>query len=153
MSVCYISESKQPKKVCQLYCHAYGTSAYYKLSSKVEDGTKCSEDTSNICVDGQCIVSLQYIFKLKIVKVWKQSVLSFHRVIFIDFITGFKCLYDWNMVNARISPKRICLYKRTLKNASDNAFLLLFYSSTTASFVILLQYWTRSVPKVFLVYF
>ena len=60
-----ISEKKEPKKVCQLYCHVYGTSAYYKLSSKVEDGTPCSEETSNICVDGQCLVSIKLYACLK----------------------------------------------------------------------------------------
>ena len=44
---------------CKLYCHVDTNKAfYYRLESKVIDGTKCHPDTSDICVNGRCVVSV-----------------------------------------------------------------------------------------------
>ena len=43
---------------CKLFCKVSTSNAYYLLSDKVEDGTKCGPDTSDICVNGQCRVNL-----------------------------------------------------------------------------------------------
>uniref|UniRef100_A0A8C9R511 ADAM metallopeptidase with thrombospondin type 1 motif 16 n=1 Tax=Scleropages formosus TaxID=113540 RepID=A0A8C9R511_SCLFO len=39
---------------CKLYCYAEGFDFFFALSSKVKDGTLCSEDSSNVCIDGLC---------------------------------------------------------------------------------------------------
>ncbi|XP_071481500.1 A disintegrin and metalloproteinase with thrombospondin motifs 9-like [Diadema antillarum] len=39
---------------CKLYCRVAGSNAYYEMSRKVVDGTKCGPDTDDICVQGQC---------------------------------------------------------------------------------------------------
>lgn len=41
---------------CKLYCKVTTSRAYYKLSEKVIDGTKCGPDTSDMCVNGKCMV-------------------------------------------------------------------------------------------------
>ena len=42
---------------CALVCHVAGQkSSFYRLATKVVDGTKCSPDTSDVCVNGRCIV-------------------------------------------------------------------------------------------------
>ncbi|XP_034142841.1 A disintegrin and metalloproteinase with thrombospondin motifs 16 [Esox lucius] len=40
--------------LCKLYCYADGYDFFYALSSKVRDGTLCSQDNSNVCIDGLC---------------------------------------------------------------------------------------------------
>ncbi|XP_037533012.1 A disintegrin and metalloproteinase with thrombospondin motifs 16 isoform X2 [Nematolebias whitei] len=40
--------------VCKLYCFAEGYDFFFALASKVKDGTLCSKDTSNVCIDGLC---------------------------------------------------------------------------------------------------
>ncbi|ELU06312.1 hypothetical protein CAPTEDRAFT_158288 [Capitella teleta] len=40
---------------CKLYCKVTTSRAYYKLSEKVIDGTKCGPDTSDMCVNGKCM--------------------------------------------------------------------------------------------------
>lgn len=40
---------------CKLYCRAVGTSAYFVLKDKVIDGTPCSPDTFDMCVNGKCL--------------------------------------------------------------------------------------------------
>ena len=32
--------------------------AYYQLSDRVEDGTKCTYDSSDICINGHCRVGV-----------------------------------------------------------------------------------------------
>lgn len=44
--------------VCKLYCFAEGYDFFFALASKVKDGTTCSQDTSNVCIDGLCEVTL-----------------------------------------------------------------------------------------------
>uniref|UniRef100_A0A673SW10 ADAM metallopeptidase with thrombospondin type 1 motif 16 n=1 Tax=Suricata suricatta TaxID=37032 RepID=A0A673SW10_SURSU len=39
---------------CKLYCVAEGFDFFFSLSNKVKDGTPCSEDSRNVCVDGTC---------------------------------------------------------------------------------------------------
>lgn len=43
---------------CKLYCNAVGTSAYYLLKHKVIDGTPCTPDSNDICVNGKCMVNI-----------------------------------------------------------------------------------------------
>uniref|UniRef100_A0A3P9JVS4 ADAM metallopeptidase with thrombospondin type 1 motif 16 n=1 Tax=Oryzias latipes TaxID=8090 RepID=A0A3P9JVS4_ORYLA len=40
--------------VCKLYCFAEGYDFFFALASKVKDGTLCSKDNTNVCVDGLC---------------------------------------------------------------------------------------------------
>ncbi|XP_030639093.1 A disintegrin and metalloproteinase with thrombospondin motifs 16 [Chanos chanos] len=40
--------------MCKLYCLAEGYDFFFALSSKVRDGTQCSQDSSNVCIDGLC---------------------------------------------------------------------------------------------------
>ncbi|XP_028986164.1 A disintegrin and metalloproteinase with thrombospondin motifs 16 [Betta splendens] len=40
--------------VCKLYCFAEGYDFFFALASKVRDGTLCSQDSSNVCIDGLC---------------------------------------------------------------------------------------------------
>uniref|UniRef100_W5KZF1 ADAM metallopeptidase with thrombospondin type 1 motif 16 n=1 Tax=Astyanax mexicanus TaxID=7994 RepID=W5KZF1_ASTMX len=40
--------------VCKLYCFAEGYDFFFALSSKVRDGTPCTQDSSNVCIDGIC---------------------------------------------------------------------------------------------------
>ncbi|KAM5168930.1 A disintegrin and metalloproteinase with thrombospondin motifs 16 [Callospermophilus lateralis] len=40
--------------LCKLYCIAEGFDFFFSLSNKVKDGTPCSEDSRNVCVDGIC---------------------------------------------------------------------------------------------------
>ncbi|XP_015229727.1 PREDICTED: A disintegrin and metalloproteinase with thrombospondin motifs 16-like [Cyprinodon variegatus] len=40
--------------VCKLYCLAEGYDFFFALASKVRDGTLCSKDSSNVCIDGLC---------------------------------------------------------------------------------------------------
>ena len=42
---------------CKLYCRMAGTAIYFKLRDKVIDGTPCNQETTDICVDGKCMVS------------------------------------------------------------------------------------------------
>lgn len=44
--------------VCKLYCFAEGYDFFFALASKVTDGTLCSQDSSNVCIDGLCEVML-----------------------------------------------------------------------------------------------
>lgn len=46
---------------CQLFCMADSEKFYHKLADKVIDGTPCSPDTKDVCVDGGCRVSSTYI--------------------------------------------------------------------------------------------
>uniref|UniRef100_A0AAV2MBL6 A disintegrin and metalloproteinase with thrombospondin motifs 16 n=1 Tax=Knipowitschia caucasica TaxID=637954 RepID=A0AAV2MBL6_KNICA len=40
--------------ICKLYCFAEGYDFFFALASKVKDGTLCSQDSSNVCIDGLC---------------------------------------------------------------------------------------------------
>ncbi|XP_038067052.1 A disintegrin and metalloproteinase with thrombospondin motifs 18-like [Patiria miniata] len=42
------------KEACKLYCMAEGFDFYFPLSSKVHDGTRCSHDNLDTCVNGVC---------------------------------------------------------------------------------------------------
>ncbi|KAM6455045.1 A disintegrin and metalloproteinase with thrombospondin motifs 16 isoform 2-T2 [Liasis olivaceus] len=42
--------------LCKLYCIAEGFDFFFSLSNKVKDGTPCSEDSRNVCIDGICEV-------------------------------------------------------------------------------------------------
>ncbi|XP_063778882.1 A disintegrin and metalloproteinase with thrombospondin motifs 16 isoform X2 [Pseudophryne corroboree] len=39
---------------CKLYCIAEGYDFFFSLSNKVKDGTRCSEHSNNMCIDGIC---------------------------------------------------------------------------------------------------
>jgi len=43
---------------CKLYCSVsdLSTTNFYKMNDKVEDGTKCTKDGTDICVGGACLV-------------------------------------------------------------------------------------------------
>ncbi|XP_077454766.1 A disintegrin and metalloproteinase with thrombospondin motifs 16 isoform X1 [Stigmatopora argus] len=40
--------------VCKLYCFAEGYDFFFALASKVKDGTLCTQDSNNVCIDGLC---------------------------------------------------------------------------------------------------
>ncbi|XP_008832791.1 A disintegrin and metalloproteinase with thrombospondin motifs 16 [Nannospalax galili] len=44
----------EDQDLCKLYCIAEGFDFFFSLSNKVRDGTPCSEDSRNVCVDGMC---------------------------------------------------------------------------------------------------
>nr|XP_023481639.1 A disintegrin and metalloproteinase with thrombospondin motifs 16 isoform X1 [Equus caballus] len=44
----------EDQDLCKLYCIAEGFDFFFSLSNKVKDGTPCSEDSRNVCVDGIC---------------------------------------------------------------------------------------------------
>uniref|UniRef100_A0A8C9P777 ADAM metallopeptidase with thrombospondin type 1 motif 16 n=1 Tax=Spermophilus dauricus TaxID=99837 RepID=A0A8C9P777_SPEDA len=49
--------------LCKLYCIAEGFDFFFSLSNKVKDGTPCSEDSRNVCVDGICeVMMIAYSF-------------------------------------------------------------------------------------------
>ena len=42
---------------CKLYCSVRGIQPnYYKMNDKVEDGTRCTKNGPDICVNGKCKV-------------------------------------------------------------------------------------------------
>ena len=45
---------------CKLICKVAGSTAYYQLAKKVIDGTPCSPEKDDICVQGRCLVSCQF---------------------------------------------------------------------------------------------
>ena len=52
------TSSAQSFDPCALVCHVEGQkSSFYRLATKVVDGTKCSPDSSDVCVNGRCVVS------------------------------------------------------------------------------------------------
>ncbi|XP_076832008.1 A disintegrin and metalloproteinase with thrombospondin motifs 8 [Brachyhypopomus gauderio] len=44
-----------PRDRCRLFCRARGSSEFKVFQAKVIDGTRCSPDTTSVCVQGQCI--------------------------------------------------------------------------------------------------
>lgn len=50
------------KDRCKLFCRVAGNTAYYQLKDRVIDGTPCGPDTSDICVQGLCRVSVFFFF-------------------------------------------------------------------------------------------
>lgn len=42
---------------CELNCMPRGERFYYRHKSKVTDGTRCNDESNDVCVDGQCQVS------------------------------------------------------------------------------------------------
>lgn len=40
--------------MCKLYCRVKHDSSYYLLRDKVRDGTKCTVNSFDICVNGMC---------------------------------------------------------------------------------------------------
>lgn len=52
--------------VCKLYCFAEGYDFFFALASKVKDGTLCSHDSSNVCIDGLCEVKCSKVYNFLI---------------------------------------------------------------------------------------
>ncbi|KAJ1175049.1 hypothetical protein NDU88_000340 [Pleurodeles waltl] len=44
-----------PRDKCKLICRANGTGYFYVLAPKVVDGTRCTPDSTSLCVQGKCI--------------------------------------------------------------------------------------------------
>lgn len=42
--------------ICKLYCIAEDFDFFFAMSSKVNDGTSCSDLTPDVCIDGICEV-------------------------------------------------------------------------------------------------
>ncbi len=57
---------KDTRRKCTLFCKPDERSNFAVLSPQVIDGTKCSPDSFDICVNGFCLV-----FKLKILTILK----------------------------------------------------------------------------------
>ena len=49
------------KEACKLYCMADGFDFYFPLSSKVHDGTQCSRNGPDVCINGVCQVSVMHL--------------------------------------------------------------------------------------------
>lgn len=43
---------------CELNCMPHGERFYYRHKVKVVDGTRCNDETNDVCVDGKCQVSI-----------------------------------------------------------------------------------------------
>ena len=50
--------------ICKLYCIAEDFDFFFAMSSKVKDGTSCSDLKGDICIDGVCEVHWLHEFKL-----------------------------------------------------------------------------------------
>ena len=48
--------SQDPRRKCTLFCKPEDRSNFAVLSPQVIDGTKCSLDSDDICVNGFCLV-------------------------------------------------------------------------------------------------
>ncbi|XP_015223843.1 A disintegrin and metalloproteinase with thrombospondin motifs 18 isoform X2 [Lepisosteus oculatus] len=44
----------EAEDICKLYCIAEDFDFFFAMSSKVKDGTKCSDHTGDVCIDGIC---------------------------------------------------------------------------------------------------
>lgn len=42
--------------ICKLYCIAEDFDFFFAMSSKVKDGTSCSDNKGGVCIDGICEV-------------------------------------------------------------------------------------------------
>lgn len=42
--------------ICKLYCIAEDFDFFFAMSSKVKDGTSCSDHKGDVCIDGVCEV-------------------------------------------------------------------------------------------------
>lgn len=42
--------------ICKLYCIAEDYDFFFAMSSKVKDGTTCSDHKEDVCIDGVCEV-------------------------------------------------------------------------------------------------
>lgn len=46
--------------ICKLYCIAEDFDFFFAMSSKVKDGTSCSDHGGDVCIDGVCEVQCLY---------------------------------------------------------------------------------------------
>lgn len=53
----WVPYTKAPNP-CELNCMPRGERFYYRHKDKVVDGTRCSDESNDVCVNGQCQVSL-----------------------------------------------------------------------------------------------
>lgn len=53
---------------CELNCMPRGERFYFRHKAKVTDGTRCNDESNDVCVDGQCQVSVFYKKRKKIEK-------------------------------------------------------------------------------------
>ena len=49
-----LSPPVKPSDRCKLFCRVSDSSAYYLLKERVQDGTPCTPDTDDMCVNGAC---------------------------------------------------------------------------------------------------
>lgn len=42
---------------CELLCEAEGYAFFDRLAAQVVDGTSCDEESNDVCIAGQCVVS------------------------------------------------------------------------------------------------
>ena len=52
----WVPYTRAPNK-CELNCMPRGERFYYRHRRRVIDGTLCDDQSTNVCVDGQCLVS------------------------------------------------------------------------------------------------
>lgn len=54
--LCFSARAEQ----CKLYCAVKGLrqTNYYKVADEVVDGTRCTREGNNVCVNGVCEVTL-----------------------------------------------------------------------------------------------
>lgn len=45
---------------CKLFCQVLNGTAYYLLNETVIDGTKCDQETDDMCVAGSCRVCMLF---------------------------------------------------------------------------------------------
>lgn len=51
---------------CELLCEADGYAFFDRLAAQVVDGTSCDDESNDVCIAGQCVVSnLSYLFLLR----------------------------------------------------------------------------------------
>lgn len=62
----WVPYTKAPNP-CELNCMPRGERFYYRHKVKVIDGTRCNDETDDVCVDGQCQVSVAYSMQVELI--------------------------------------------------------------------------------------
>lgn len=57
----YVDVLCADEDICKLYCIAEDFDFFFAMSSKVKDGTSCSDHKGDICIDGVCEVHWFYL--------------------------------------------------------------------------------------------
>lgn len=56
----YLCVLRADEDICKLYCIAEDFDFFFAMSSRVKDGTSCSDHKGDVCIDGVCEVRCLY---------------------------------------------------------------------------------------------